>query len=65
MKRSVFVIAFLLVQLAGLQQLAQAKTSPCNRPNGNIFNLEPRPNAVVQVARSIAVLPNPRGRTTS
>lgn len=65
MKHSVFVMAFLLVQLAGLQQLAQAKTSPCNRPNGNIFNQEPRPNAVVQVARSIAVLPNPRGRTTS
>jgi hypothetical protein len=62
MKRSVFVIAFLLVQLAGLQQLVQAKTSPCNRPNGNIFNLEPRPNAVVQVARSITVLPNHAGK---
>jgi hypothetical protein len=59
MKRFVFVMAFLLAQLAGLYQLAQAQTSPCNGPNGNIFNLEPRPNAVVQVARSIAVLPNP------
>ena len=46
---------------SGLQHLAQAASSPCNSPNGNLFNLEPRPNAVVQVARSLAVLPNPAG----
>lgn len=61
MKRSAFVTAFLLAQLVGLHQLAQAASSPCNSPNGNLFNLEPRPNAVVQVARSLAVLPNPAG----
>jgi hypothetical protein len=61
MKRSAFVIAFLLAQLVGLHQLAQAASSPCNSPNGNLFNLEPRPDAVVQVARSLAVLPNPAG----
>jgi hypothetical protein len=49
MKRSAFVIAFLLAQLVGLHQLAQAASSPCNSPNGNLFNLEPRPDAVVQV----------------
>jgi hypothetical protein len=59
MKHSLVVIAFLFAELMGLQLLAQAATSPCNGPNGNRFNLEPRPNAVVQVARSVAVLPNP------
>lgn len=61
MKRSVFVIAFLFAQLLAHRQLAQAAGSPCNSPNGSLFNLEPRPNAVVQVARSIATLPNPAG----
>ncbi|MGA9472134.1 MAG: hypothetical protein WBV36_06705 [Terriglobales bacterium] len=61
MKRSLFVIVFLSAQLLGLRQLAQAAGSPCNSPNGSLFNLEPRPNAVVQVARSIATLPNPAG----
>jgi hypothetical protein len=59
MKRSLFFGAVLVAQLIGLQHLAQALSSPCNSPNGNIFNLEPRPNAVVQVANSLAVLPNP------
>ncbi len=35
--------------------------SGCSGPNGNRFNLEPRPNAVVQAARSIAFLPNRAG----
>jgi len=61
MKRSLFVIVLFFAQLLGLRQLAQAAGSPCNGPNGSLFNLEPRPNAVVQVARSIAVLPNPAG----
>jgi hypothetical protein len=61
MKRSALVIAFLLAQLVGLHQLAEAASSPCNSPNGNLFNLEPRNDAVVQVARSLAVLPNPAG----
>jgi hypothetical protein len=62
MKRSLFVIIFLSAQLPGLRQLAQAAGCPCNGLNGSLFNLEPRPNAVVQVARSIATLPNPAGK---
>src|SRR5580704_12262861 len=58
-KHLLVVIAILSTALMGLQPLAQAANSPCNGPNGNLFNLEPRPNAVVQVARSLAVLPNP------
>ena len=56
-----FVVVIFFAQLIGLRQLAQAAGSPCNSPNGSLFNLEPRPNAVVQVARSLAVLPNPAG----
>ncbi len=59
MKHYVVVIAFFSAALMSLQPLARAATSPCNSPNGNLFNLEPRPSAVVQVARSLAVLPNP------
>src|ERR1700733_176598 len=61
MKHFLLLIVFVFAQLIGLQQFAQAASSPCNSPNGNLFNLEPRPNAVVQLARSIAVLPNPVG----
>jgi len=32
--------------------------SDCIKPDGNLFNLEPRPNAVVQTALSVAMLPN-------
>ena len=65
MKRSLFVVVIFFAQLIGLRQLAQAAGSPCNSPNGSLFNLEPRPNAVVQVARSLAVLPNPGGKQSS
>jgi hypothetical protein len=61
MKHFLVVFAFFFAALTGLQPLAQAASSPCNGPNGSLFNLEPRPNAVVQVARSIAVLPNAAG----
>jgi hypothetical protein len=61
MKHFLLLVVFVFAQLIGLQQFAQAQTPPCNSPNGNLFNLEPRPNAVVQIARSIAVLPNPAG----
>jgi hypothetical protein len=60
MKHFLLLVVFVFAQLIG-QHFAQAQTSPCNSPNGNLFNLEPRPNAVVQIARSIAVLPNPAG----
>src|SRR3984957_96854 len=61
MRHFLLLVVFVFAQLIGLQQLAQAASSPCNSTNGNLFNLEPRPNAVVQVARSLAVLPNPAG----
>ena len=32
--------------------------SDCTKPDGNLFNLELRPNAVVQTALSVALLPN-------
>src|SRR5580704_13530774 len=38
-----------------------AGSSPCTSANGNIFNLEPRPNAVTQAALSVAFLPNGAG----
>jgi hypothetical protein len=60
MKHFVLIVTvFLSAGLTGFQPLAHAATSPCNSQNGNLFNLEPRPNAVVQVANSLAVLPNP------
>jgi len=48
--------------LAGLLALslitsAQSKTPGCIGPSGNRFNLEPRANAVVQTAQSVAFLP--------
>jgi hypothetical protein len=57
-------VVSLFAALLSLQPLAQAQVFPCNSPNGNLFNLEPRPNAVVQLARSIAVLPNPAGNNS-
>ncbi len=55
--------AFAMLALLGFLGLhavagAQAVGSACTAPNGNRFNLEPRPNAVVQTAESVAVLPN-------
>lgn len=44
-----------LCALMGAAQAAHAASS-CSGSNGSLFNLEPRPNAVVQVARSVAFL---------
>lgn len=44
-----------LVALIAVTQLAHA-ASGCRVSNGRLFNLEPRPNAVVLVARSVAFL---------
>jgi hypothetical protein len=41
--------------------LAANLAAQCDPANGGRFNLEPRPNAVVQVARSVAFLPNRAG----
>jgi hypothetical protein len=60
MKRCSLIVTVLL-GLLSLQTLANAQqpnTSPCTGPNGSRFNLEPRPNAVVQAAQSVAFLPN-------
>jgi len=50
---------FLSVALVALPG-ARAQ-SECTGPDGNRFNLEPRPNAVVQTALSVAMLPNRAG----
>ena len=50
--KSLFLsVALVLVPAARAQ-------SGCTGPDGNRFNLEPRPNAVVQTALSVAMLPN-------
>ena len=50
--KSLFLtMAVVLLPAAGAQ-------SGCTGPDGNRFNLEPRPKAVVQVALSVAMLPN-------
>jgi hypothetical protein len=48
------VSAFLMI----LGAPAASAQSACAGPNGSRFNLEPRPNAVVQAARSVAFLPD-------
>ena len=50
------ILAICLLAVNALPVVAQ-----CTGPNGNRFNLEPRPNAVVQTADSVAVLPNGAG----
>lgn len=46
------------VVFAGLPPVARAQQGGCSGPDGSRFNLEPRPNAVVQAAQSVAFLPN-------
>ena len=50
----------ILLTLIAVCAAARAQ-SGCTGPNGHRFNLEPRPNAVVQVARSVAFLPGRAG----
>jgi hypothetical protein len=50
--KSLFLSAALVALPAARAQ------SGCTGPDGNRFNLEPRPNAVVQTALSVAMLPN-------
>src|ERR1700737_2719163 len=42
----------------GFSTPSAAAVTGCSGPNGNIFNLEPRNNAVTQSAMSVAFLPN-------
>lgn len=55
----------ILAAFFGLQTASVAQSSapsPCTAPNGSRFNLEPRPNAVVQAAESVAFLPDGAGQ---
>jgi hypothetical protein len=54
-------ILLLLFTLHAAASANAAASSPCTSANGNIFNLEPRPNAVTQAALSVAFLPNGAG----
>ena len=47
-----------LCGVRGLTPAARAQRGGCSGPDGSRFNLEPRPNAVVQAAQSVAFLPN-------
>ena len=61
--RSFIVVVFpALLFLQTLANAQPAPSSPCTSPNGSRFNLEPRPNAVVQAAESVAFLPNGAGQ---
>ena len=63
----VYPIAFVLAIFVAAAATGSAQTSRpvagtgCNSPNGSRFNLEPRLNAVVQAAESVALLPNRAG----
>lgn len=46
------------VVFAGLTPVARGQQGGCSGPDGSRFNLEPRVNAVVQAAQSVAFLPN-------
>jgi hypothetical protein len=54
-------ILLFLFTLHAVASARAAGSSPCTSANGNIFNLEPRPNAVTQAALSVAFLPNRAG----
>lgn len=59
MKSGFVYCVLVLVMLWGIHP-ARAQ-SGCTGPNGGRFNLEPRPNAVVEAARSVAFLPGRAG----
>ncbi len=58
---AIFVVMVALCGAVGAQARPAAASTGCNSPNGNRFNLEPRPNAVVQAAESVALLPDRAG----
>jgi hypothetical protein len=62
--RPFIVILAVIMGSFGLNTVASAQaagSSPCTGPNGSRFNLEPRANAVVQAAESVAMLPERSG----
>jgi hypothetical protein len=60
MRRVLYCLPFCAAMLCGPAGM-QAAAAGCTGPNGSRFNLEPRLNAVVQSARSVAFLPNRAG----
>src|SRR5690348_9822811 len=57
--RAILYLCFFLGALCAATRLnAQGPSTPCTGPNGSRFNLEPRTNAVIQAAQSVAFLPN-------
>lgn len=64
MKTSSVIMSVLLgLLIAQTPAKAQeSKASPCTGPNGSRFNLEPRPDAVVQAAQSVAFLHDRAGQ---
>lgn len=57
-----FVLAIFVTAAAlGSAQTSRPAATGCNSPDGSRFNLEPRLNAVVQAAESVALLPNRAG----
>src|SRR5215469_10330295 len=66
MKRTIILMLLSLAPVLGAQPLRaqEAGSASCTAPNGNRFNLEPRPNAVNQTARSVAFLLNGAGPST-
>src|SRR5271156_2369693 len=61
MKSQIALLTILAGALVGGKPFAHAASS-CNGPNGSLFNLEARTNAVVQVAQSVAFLPGRTGQ---
>ena len=68
MKSRTNLLMFLaLIVMLGLRAAAKAQdagTASCSGRNGNKFNLEPRPDALNQTARSVAILLNGAGSGT-
>ena len=62
--RTILLTLLILTAVLGSHtpwQAQDAASASCTGPNGNKFNLEPRPNAVNQTARSVAFLLNGAG----
>ena len=65
--RSITLTLLILTGMLSLRtplRAQEAATASCTGPNGNRFNLEPRPDAVNQTARSVAFLLNGAGSGT-
>ena len=52
------LIAIVWSLCVSISSSAQTASTTCTGANGTLFNLEPRPDAVIQAAQSVAFLPN-------